>query len=331
MREQMLPKKLKRRETIALLGGAAGLVLVARAQPARKMPTIGFLGADASGWGPWTAAFVQRLRELGWIDGRTVTIDYRWSEGRREGDIESAAEFVRQKVDVIVSHGAAVPTLKQATSVIPIVFAIALDPVGQGLVTNLARPGGNVTGLSRQSTDLGAKRLQLLREAVPKLRRLAIMATPIPGSELELEEVQTGASELGIEVATFKIRQAEDIAPAFTALTGKADALYIVTNAFVGANRARIISLAFEARLPTMFSTRDLVQAGGLMSYGPSFTDMFRRAAEFVDKILRGTKPGDMAVEQPTKFELVINLATAKALGLTMPRILSVYATELIE
>jgi putative ABC transport system substrate-binding protein len=327
----MLPEQLKRREIIALLGGAAGLVLVARAQPGRKAPTIGFLGADASGWGPWTAAFVQRLRELGWIDGRTVTINYRWSEGRRERDIEVAAEFVREKVDVIVSHGAAVPALKQATSDIPIVFAIALDPVGAGLVTNLARPGGNVTGLSRQSTDLGAKRLQLLREVVPKLRRLAIMAMPIFGSELEMDEVQTAASAFGIEVTPLKIRRAEDIAPAFAALKAQADALYVVTNALVGANRARIITLALEARLPTMFSTRDLVQAGGLMSYGPNFTEMFRRAAELVDKILHGAKPGDMAVEQPTKFELVINLATAKALGLTVPRILSVYATELIE
>lgn len=323
--------QLKRREIVALLGGAAGWLLVANADTSRKPPTIGFLGADASGWEPWTAAFVQRLGELGWVDGRTITIEYRWSEGRRERDVEFAAEFVREKVDVIVSHGAAVPTLKQATSVIPIVFAIALDPLGAGLVTNLARPGGNVTGLSRQSTDLGAKRLQLLREAVPELHRLAILAMPILGSELEMEEVQTAASTLGLEVALLKIRRADDIAPALTALKGQADALYVVTNAPVGANRTRIIASALDARLPTMFGHRDLVKAGGLMSYGPNFTEMFRRAAELVDKILRGTKPGDMAVEQPTKFELVINLATAKALGLTMPRMLSVQAAELIE
>jgi putative ABC transport system substrate-binding protein len=325
-------RSLKRREIIALLGcSAGGLLLVARAQPSRKLPAIGFLGADASGWSPWTAAFVQRLAELGWVDGRTITIDYRWSEGHRERDIEVAAEFVNQKVDVIVSHGAAVPALMQATSVIPIVFAIALDPVGAGLVTNLARPGGNVTGLSRQSSDLGAKRLQLLREAVPNLRRLAIMAMPNFAAELEVDEVQTAAQTLGIEVALLKIRRADDIAPAFAALNAQVDALYVVTNALIGANRTRIITLALDARLPTMFSNRDLVQAGGLMSYGPNFAEMFRRAAEFVDKILRGTKPGEIAVEQPTKFELVINLGTARALGLTVPRILSVYASELIE
>jgi putative ABC transport system substrate-binding protein len=274
---------------------------------------------------------VRRLAELGWIDGRTITIDYRWSEGNRELDVEIAAEFVKQKVDVIVSHGLAVPALKQATSDIPIVFAIALDPVGAGLVTNLARPGGNVTGLSRQSTDLGAKRLQFLRDAVPELRRLAIMAMPIFGSELETIEVQTAARAVGIEVTPLKIRWAEDIAPAFATLRGQVDALYVVTNALVGANRSTIIASALEARLPTMFGTRDLVQAGGLMSYGPSFDDMFRRTAEIVDRILRGTKPGEIAVEQPTKFELVINLKTAEALGLKMPRLLTVQANELIE
>jgi len=331
MREEMQPDQFKRREIIALLGGVAGWPLVAHAQSARKLPAIGFLGADASGWAPWTAAFVQRLRELGWVDGRTVTIDYRWSEGSRERDIEIAAEFVREKVDVILSHGAAVPILKQATSDIPIVFAIALDPVGMGLVTNLARPGGNVTGLSRQSTDLGAKRLQFLREAVPELRRLAIMVNPIVGSELEMDEVQTAARALGTEVTLLKIRRTDDIAPAFTAIKSQVDALYVITNALIGANRTRIITSALEAGLPTMFGTRDHVQAGGLMSYGPNFEDLFRRAAQIVDKILRGTKPGEIAVEQPTKFELVINMRTARQLGLKMPRVLTVYASELIE
>jgi len=322
----------QRREFIgALVGVVATGPLSAHAQQA-KLPTIGFLGADVSGWGPWTAAFVRRLRELGWIEGRTIAIEYRWSEGRRERDVEIATEFVGRKVDIIVSHGAAVPILKQATSVIPIVFAIAIDPLGSGLVPDLARPGGNVTGLSRQSTDLGAKRLEFLREVVPGLRRLAIMGTRIFGSsELEMDEVQTAARTLGVEVAPFEIRQVDDIAPAFATLKAQADALYVVTNALVGANRTRIITSALDARLPTMFGARDLVQAGGLMSYGPNFADMFRRAAELVDKILRGTKPGDIAVEQPTKFELVINLRTAKALGLTVPRILRIYATEMIE
>src|SRR5262245_50936107 len=222
-------RPLKRREIVVLLGcGAGALALVAAAQPSRKPPAIGFLGADASGWAPWTAAFVQRLAELGWSEGRTVTIDYRWSEGHRERDIEAAAEFVRQKVDVIVSHGAAIPTLKQATSDIPIVFAIALDPVGAGLVTNVARPGGNVTGLSRRSNDLGDKLLQLLHEAVPNLRRLAIMSMPIFGAELEMDEVQTAARALGIEVVLLKIARADEIAAAFATLENQADALYVV-------------------------------------------------------------------------------------------------------
>jgi putative ABC transport system substrate-binding protein len=327
----MRPDQLRRRGLIAVLGGAAGCLLLAYAQPSRKLPSIGFLGVDASGWGPWTAAFVRRMAELGWIDGRTITIDYRWSEGSRDRDVELAAEFVRQKVDVIVSHGNAIPALKKATSDIPIVFAIALDPLGAGLVTNLARPGGNVTGLSRQSTDLGAKRLQLLREAVPNLRRLAIMAMPLFAAELEMEEVESAARTFGIEVTSVRIRQADEFVPAFATLKGKVDAVYVVTNAPVGANRARIIASALDARLPTMFSTRDLVQAGGLMSYGPSFEDMFRRTGDIVDKILRGTKPGEIAVEQPTKFDLVINLGTAKVLGLKMPRLLTVYASELIE
>jgi putative ABC transport system substrate-binding protein len=322
---------MRRREFITLLGGAAAWPLVARAQEAGKLPTIGFLGTDAPGWSPWTAAFVQRLRELGWIEGRTIAIEYRWSQGRPERDAEIAAEFVGRKVNVIVTHGAAAPTVKQATSVIPIVFAIALDPVGSGLVTNLARPGGNVTGLSRQSTDLGPKRLQYLRELVPRLRRLGIMATPILASELERDQVQTAARTLGIEVVPLEIRRAEDIAPAFAALKAQADALYVVTNALVGANRTRIVTSALDARLPTMFSTRDLVQAGGLMSYGPNFADMFRRTAELVDKILRGTKPGDIPVEQPTKFDLVINLTTAKAIGLTIPESFLLRADEVIE
>jgi len=324
--------RLKRRDIITLLGGAAAAwPLVVRAQEARSLPTIGFLGTDVSGWRPWTAAFLQRLRELGWIEGQTIAIEYRWSEGRHERDVEIAAEFVGRKVDLIVSQGLAVPTLMKATSDIPIVFAIALDPIGSGLVTNLARPGGNVTGLSRQSTDLGAKRLELLRELVPRLRRLAIMGTRMAGSEREMEEVQTAARTRGIDVTLLEIRRAEDIAPAFAALNAQAHALYVVTNAIVGANRTSIIASALDARLPTMFSTRDFVRAGGLMSYGPDITDLFRRAAELVDKILRGTKPGDIPVAQPTKFELAINLGTAKTLGLTVPRILYAYAPEVIE
>jgi putative ABC transport system substrate-binding protein len=324
---------MRRREFITLLGGATAWPIAARAQQSGKLPTIGFLGPDTTFWSPYTAAFAQRLRELGWIEGRTIAIEYRWSEGLPERNAEIAAEFVRLKVDVIVTFGSAVPTVKRATTVIPIVFAVAQDPVGGGLVTNLARPGGNVTGLSIQATDVASKRLQLLREVMPRLRRLAIMVDfNSPQSVLEMGEVQAAARALGIEVAPLPIYRAEDIAPAFEALKAQAaDALYVVNNALVNSNRTRIITLALSARLPTIFNTRDLVQAGGLMSYGPNYLAQFRHTAEYVDKILRGTKPGDLPVEQPTKFDLVINLTTAKSLGLEVPHAFLASADEVIE
>ena len=315
--------RMKRREFITLLGGAAAAwPLAARAQQPAKLPTIGFLGASTpSAMRQWTAAFVQRLRELGWIEGRTVAIEYRWAEGRSERYAEIAAEFVRLKVDVIVTYGSRSRlAAKQATSVIPIVFTMAADPVGAGLVASLARPGGNVTGLSIQLADLAGKRLELLREVVPGLRRLAIMANVgYPAAVLEMGEVQAAARTLGLEVVTFEIRRAEDIAPAFEALKGRAEALYVRADPLMFANRIRINTLALAARLPTMYGIREYVEAGGLMSYGPNFPDLFRRAADYVDKILRGAKPADLPVEQPTKFDLVINLTTAKALGLTIP------------
>jgi putative ABC transport system substrate-binding protein len=293
---------------------------------------IGFLGSDASAWSPWTAAFVERLHALGWIKGHTIAIEYRWSEGRPERVAEIAAEFVRLKVDVIVTNGDAAPTVKRATAVIPIVFVLANDPVGGGLVASLARPGGNVTGLSVQQSDAASKRLELLREVVPGLRRLAIIINVgYPQAVLEMGEVQAAASKLGIEVAQLEIRRAEDIAPAFAAIKAQTDAIYIVQEALVNANRTRIITLALTARLPTIVSAREFVQAGVLMSYGPSFPDMFRRAAEIVDQILRGAKPGDIPIEQPTKFDLAINLTTAKALGLEVPHNLLVLADEVIE
>jgi putative ABC transport system substrate-binding protein len=324
---------MKRREFITLLGGAAAWPLGARAQPA-KLPTIGFLGPlTPSVQSKWTAAFVQRLRELGWIEGRTVAIEYRWADGRSERFAEIAAEFVRLKVSVIVTAGtAAVVAAKQATSVIPIVFAAAGDPVGTGLVASLARPGGNVTGLSNQSADLAGKRLELLREVVPSLRRLAIMANiGSPIGVLEMGEVQAAAGTLGLEVATLEIRRAEDIAPAIEALKGRTDALYVVTEPLVNASRIRISTLALGARLPTMHGTRDYIEAGSLMSYGANYPDMFWRAADYVDKILRGAKPADLPVEQPTKFDLVLNLTTAKVLGLTIPEAFLLRADEVIE
>jgi putative tryptophan/tyrosine transport system substrate-binding protein len=239
---------------------------------------------------------------------------------------------VRQKVDVIVTYGGAVPTLKQATAVIPIVFALAIDPIGIGLVESLSRPGGNVTGLSMQANDTAGKRLELLREAIPHLQRLAIMFdVGYPAAMREVAEAKLAARTLGLEVAPHEIRGAEDIAPAFEALKSQADALYVVENALVAANRTRIITLAVSERLPTIFNSRDEVQAGGLMSYGANYPDLFRRAAEQVDKILRGAIPADIPVKQPTKFDLVINLKTAKAIGLTVPPAMLSITDEVIE
>src|SRR5262249_42981051 len=324
---------MKRREFITLLGGAAAWPLAARGQQAGKLPTIGFLGGPTpSVAGQWVAALVQRLRELGWIEGRTVAIEVRWAEGRSERFAEIAAEFVRLKVDVIVTAGPAVFAAKQATSVVPIVFATMADPLGSGLVASLARPGGNVTGLSGQQADLAAKRLELLRDVVPGLRRLAIIANiGNPYAVLELGQVQEAARALGLEAATSEIRRAEDVAPAFKALKGRTDALYVINDPLINTNRVRIITLALGARLPTMHGSRDHVEAGGLMSYGPNYPHLFRRAGDYVDKILRGAKPGDLPVEQPTKFELIVNVITATALGLEMPPTLLARADEVIE
>ena len=325
---------MKRRAFIRLLGAATVMwPLAVRAQQPGKVPTIGFLGtATVSTWSPWTSAFVQRLRELGWFEGRAVVIEYRWAEGRSERYAEIAAEFVRLKVDVIVTSGGAVIAAKQATSVIPIVFALALDPLGGGLVASLSRPGANVTGLSLQAPDLAGKRLELLREVVPGLRRLAIMANVVnPNTLLEMREVQSMARTLGLDVTALEIRQGDDIAPAFETLKGNAHALYVCGDPLVITNRVRINTLALGARLPTMHGFREPVEAEGLMSYGPNFSDLFRRAADYVDKILRGARPGDLPVEQPTKFELIINVKTAKALGIEVSPSLLARADEVIE
>ena len=324
---------MKRREFITLLGGAVAWPLAAHAQQPGKRPTIGFLGAStAANWSHWTAAFVQRLRELGWIEGRTVVIEYRWAEGRSEQFTEISAEFVRLKVDVIVTVASAVPAAMQATSTIPIVFALAGDPVGSGLVASLARPGGNVTGLSIQSSDIAGKRIDLLREVLPGLRRLAIIANiDSSGAVLEIAEAQATARKLGLDVDVLEIRRAEEIAPAFGTLKSGVQALYVCPDPLVNANHARINTLALGARLPTIHPFRDFLGAGGFMSYGANNADLFRRAGDYVDKILRGAKPGDLPVEQPTKFDLVINLTTAKALGLTIPESFLLRADELIE
>ena len=324
---------MKRREFITLFGGAAAAwPLGARAQqPA--MPVIGFMSARSpSTWGPWTAAFMQRLRELGWTEGRNVTIEVRWAEGRTERFAEIAAEFVRLKVDVIFTTGAAVAAAKKVTSVIPIVFALGRDPVGSGYVTSLARPDGNVTGLSSQSTDLVSKRLELLREVVPGLRRLAVMANVgYSAGVLEMGQVQAATRALDLQVAMLEIRTASDVALAFETLKDRADAIYVVTAPLVVASRIQINTFALGARLPTMHGFREGVEAAGLISYGPNFPDQFRRAAEYVDKILRGAKPADLPVEQPTRFDLIINLTTAKALGLNIPEGFLLRANEIIK
>ena len=317
-----------------LLGGAAAATwpLAVHAQQADKLATIGYLGDDASSWSPWTARFVGRLRELGWNEGQNIAIEYRWSEGHGERIAGIASEFVRRNVNVIVTYGAAVAGLKQATAAIPIVFAIAVDPVGSGIVASLSHPGGNVTGLSVEQSDIAGKRLQLLREVVPVLRRLAIMYDAGYSAALrENDEAQAAARTFDLGVAPHGIRRAEDIAPAFEAIKSQADAVYVAVDALVNANRTQIATLALSARLPTSFNESGCVQAGGLMSYGPNFSDLFRRAGEIVDKILRGAKPTDIPVEQPTKFEFVINTKTAKALGLTVPYSMQLLADEVIE
>jgi putative tryptophan/tyrosine transport system substrate-binding protein len=324
---------VKRREFITLIGGAAAIwPIAARAQQV-KLPTIGFLGASTrSNWTQWTASFLQRMSELGWIEGRTVAIEYRWAEGRTERYTEITTEFVRLKVDVIVTVGTAVAAAKQATSTIPIVFAIAVDPVGSGMVASLAHPGGNTTGLSVQSTELAGKRIELLREVLPNLRSLAIIAdVSYSGSVLEAAEAQAAARKVGLDVDVLEIRHARDIVPAFEALKSGAQALYVCPDALVNANHARINTLALGARLPTIHPFREYLGAGGFIPYGVNNADMFRRAGDFVDKILKGTKPADIPVEQPTKFELVINLTTAKALGLNIPESFLLRADEVIE
>jgi len=326
---------MKRREFIAVLGIVAAWPLVTRAQQGGKPPTIGFLVPNTrSTASEWIDAFVQRLRELGWLEGRTVAIEYRWVEGQPQRFPEIAAEFARLNVNVIVTSGTpAVEALQAATSNIPIVFATAGDPVSTGLVTSLAQPGGHTTGLATIGDDLVGKRLELLRAMVPHLRRLALMGNV--GNRftiLEMGQLRNAAAALALEVDTLEIRQSEDVIRAFEGLRGRAEALYVCTDAaIIHANRLQINSLALHESLPTMHGARTYGEGGGLMSYGPNFPYMFRRSADFVDKILRGAKAGEIPVEQPTKFDLVINITTARALGLTTPDKLLAVADEVIE
>jgi putative ABC transport system substrate-binding protein len=325
---------MRRREVFPLFIAATVWPLLARAQNSGNLPIIGFLGATAPSIAPdRTAAFVQRLSELGWNDGRTIKIEYQWAEGRDERAVQLAAEFVRHRVDIIVTSGVpAILAAKQATSEIPIVFAVAADPVGAGLVASLANPGGNVTGLSNQSADLAGKRLQLLRELIPTLRRVAIIAN-VANSDgaLETHDVEAASRALGLEVTNLPVRKTEDIEPALGSLGGLVDALYVVADPLINTNRVRIQIRALAARLPTIYNSREFVEVGGLISYGPNFPDLWRRAAELVDKILRGARPANIPVEQPTKFDLTINMITARALGLTAPTGLLARADQVVE
>jgi putative tryptophan/tyrosine transport system substrate-binding protein len=325
---------IERRKFLATFGGAAAAwPLAARGEQGKTLPTIGFLGGGtSSNWTYWTAAFVGRLGELGWIEGRTVTINYRWAEGRSERLADIAAEFVRLNVDVIVTTGSGALAAKQVTSAIPIVFAAATDPLGGGLVASLARPGGNATGLSMQASDAVGKRLELLRELLPDLRRLAIIGNVDYAAAVhEIAEVRAAARTLGLDVDALEIRREQDIVGTFPALKSGPQALYVCADPLVNANHARINTLALGARLPTIYPVRDFLGAGGFMSYGPNAVYLFRRAAEYVDKILRGAKPGDLPVEQPTKFDLVFNQTTATALGIEIPASLLARADEVIE
>jgi putative ABC transport system substrate-binding protein len=323
---------MRRREFLTLLGCAGALPLAAHGQ--ERMRRVGVLTSGTSEtMGRRVAAFAQRLRELGWVDGRTVAIEYRWTQGSRERATEFAAELARLSVDVIVTAGTPlVVAAKQAMPAIPIIFANAADPVGSGLVASLARPGANVTGVSNQQADSSTKRLALLRELIPSLRRIGFMGnTGNPPILLEMREVQGAASALGLECETFEIRQAVDIGPAFDVVRQRSEALYVAGDALTDANRLRINILALGARLPTMWGPQEIAEFAGLMTYGPDFTTQWRRAGDLTDKVLRGTKPSDIPVEQPTKFDLVINLIVAKALGLTVPPTLLARADEVIE
>jgi ABC-type uncharacterized transport system substrate-binding protein len=324
---------MKRREFITLLGGAAAWPLAARAQQSSKRPIIGILGpGNPASHGQFVSAFVQRLRQLGWLDGNNATVVYRWTENRNERAAEIAAEYAKLPVDLIFTSAPAnVLAAKQATSTIPIVFAAAGDPVAVGLVASLARPGGNVTGFSIQQIDTVGKRVEILHEVVPALRRLAAFSDFTPTMNLEFSEIEAAGRKLGVEIVRSLIRQADEIAPAFEALKGRADAVYVCATALVTARQDYINALARGARLPTMHNLREYVHSGGLMSYGPNLPDLFRRAADHVDRILRRAKPGDIPVQQPTKFDLVINLTTAKALGLDIPATVLALADEVIE
>jgi putative ABC transport system substrate-binding protein len=326
---------LKRREFIKAAGiSILGFPLAAHAQQPPKIPVIGFLGANTpAAQRRSTEALIQRLRELGWNEGRNIAIEYRWAEGSSDRSPKLMAEFAGLPVDVIVTHAPLnVIAAKRATSTIPVVFAAVGDPVGIGVVASLSRPGGNVTGLSLQSADLAGKRLEILRDVIPGLRRVVVLTNAdSPNAALEIGEIQAAAQTLGLDVAVEKVRRVEDLASAIAIPKAGTDALYVQTDPIFNTNRSRIATLALDAKVPTISGTREYVEAGSLISYGANLTDLFRRAGDIVDKILRGAKPSDLPVQQPTKFDLILNLKTAKSLGLELSASLITRADEVIE
>ena len=317
----------------------AGALLVrafpANAQPAKKVPRIGVFHPGTPASAPQSVeAFRQGLREHGYEEGKNIVVEHRYTESRLERVVEIAAEFVRLKVDVIVtSLDVATAAVKQQTQTIPIVMAASIDPVATGFVSSLARPGGNVTGLSTMAPELAVKRLELLREVVPGLSRVAfIWNTNVPGNLLEYKQAGDAAQSMRLQLQSAEVSSVDDFERAFSALkTGGAEALIVAGSGLTSTNAGQIANLAMKHRLPSMVSSRDRVDAGGLMAYGPNLAELWRHAATYVDKILKGAKPGDLPIEQPTKFELVINLKTAKALGLAIPQSLLLRADEVIQ
>ncbi len=337
MNPTRLPQMRRRTFMAMIAGGILAAPLAVEAQQSGKLFRIGVLGnvplTDPEGARVW-GAFIQGLRELGYVEGRNITIEFRSSDGKYERLPELAAELVRLKVDVIVAPaGQNVVAAQRATRTIPIVMSGLTDPVESGLVASLARPGGNVTGLSGFSTEIVGKQLELLKEMAPKVSRVAILWNPANQSHpLLLREAEAAARLLRVQLQTLEVRGPDDFETAFAAVTReRAGALLVAADGMFLLHRARIADLAAKTRLPAMYGLREYVDAGGLVVYGPSLRENFRRAATYVDKILKGAKPADLPVEQPTKFELVINLKTAKALGLTIPPSLLLRADELIK
>jgi putative ABC transport system substrate-binding protein len=325
----------RRKLVIALGAGALTAPIVAFAQQSAKDPRIGFLSQfSPSVAAVWIHAFRQGLRDLGWVEGKNVSIEYRYSQGKSDRLPDLAAELVRLKVDIIVTSASTdAVAAKSATRTIPIVTASAGDPVASGLVESLARPGGNVTGLSQISPELAGKRLELLREIAPKLSSVAVLWNPQgTASPLGWKEIQAPARKLGVQLHSLEARSPDDFGKAFKdATNAHAGAIVVMPDPLFAGNLKRIAELAAKNRLPSIFHLREYADSGGLVTYGPDRTDMFRRAATYVDKILKGAKPADLPVEQPTKFELVINKKAAKALGLTIPQSLLIMADEVIE